>query len=78
MKVTLHCEADKAAKKALPLRFAYRNGDKRVVTEALMMIGSASALYDSEEGWPKLRQAIKEGISGYGDTYLELADCLHT
>ena len=73
-RITIIRLLDKAAKKALPLRFAYRNGDKRVVTEALMMIGSASALYDSEEGWPKLRQAIKEGISGYGDTYLELAD----
>ncbi|MTA01949.1 MAG: alpha/beta fold hydrolase, partial [Actinobacteria bacterium] len=47
-RVTIIKLLDKAAKK--PLRLKNSNKDKRVVTEALMMIGSASALYDSEEG----------------------------
>jgi pimeloyl-ACP methyl ester carboxylesterase len=38
------------------------------------MIGTASALYDSEEGWPELRRAIREAIDGYGDTFIKLAD----
>ena len=63
---------DTTAKKPLPLQ--YPDGDDRVLTESLMMIGSASALYESGEGWPKLRQAIEEALNGYGDTYLELAD----
>jgi pimeloyl-ACP methyl ester carboxylesterase len=61
-----------AAEKPLPLKNP--NGDKRVLTESLMLIGSASSLYESVEGWPMLRQAIKEALAGYGDTYLELAD----
>lgn len=61
-----------AATKPLPLKNP--NGDRRVVTESLLIIGTASALYDSGEGWPGLRQAISEARRGYGDTYLELAD----
>jgi pimeloyl-ACP methyl ester carboxylesterase len=48
--------------------------DDRTVSESLLVIGTASALYDSEEGWPQLRQALREALTGYGDTYLELAD----
>ncbi len=61
-----------AATAPLPLDRA--ENDKRVVTESLLIIGTASALYDSEEGWPELRRAIREALDGYGDTYLELAD----
>jgi pimeloyl-ACP methyl ester carboxylesterase len=61
-----------AATAPLPLERA--DGDKRVVTESLLVIGTASALYDSEEGWPDLRRAIREAVDGYGDTYLKLAD----
>jgi hypothetical protein len=39
-----------------------------------MVLGTASSLYDSGDGWPSLRLAIKEAQSGYGDTFLELAD----
>jgi len=46
----------------------------RKVTEGLVLIGIASALYESESGWPVLRNAIKEAISGTGDSFLELAD----
>ncbi len=61
-----------AAKKPLPLKTP--NGDKRLVTESLMVLGTASSLYDSGDGWPSLRLAIKEAQAGYGDTFLELAD----
>lgn len=57
-----------------PLPLAHPDGDKRVVTESLLVVGTASALYDSEEGWPELRRAIREALDGYGDTYLDLAD----
>ena len=55
----------------LPLK---NSKDKRVATESLLVIGTASALYDNEEGWPQLRRAIKEALAGYGDAYVELAD----
>jgi pimeloyl-ACP methyl ester carboxylesterase len=48
--------------------------EERTVTESLLVLGTASALYDSAEGWPELRRSIREAIAGYGDTYLELAD----
>lgn len=61
-----------AAENPLPLEKS--DGDNREVTEQLLVLGTASALYDSGEGWPVLRKAIKEAKRGYGDTYLELAD----
>jgi hypothetical protein len=39
-----------------------------------MVLGTASAMYDSSTGWPKLRKAIKEAQNGYGNQFLELAD----
>jgi pimeloyl-ACP methyl ester carboxylesterase len=48
--------------------------EKRTVGESLLVLGTASALYDSYEGWPELRMAISEAVKGYADTYLELAD----
>jgi pimeloyl-ACP methyl ester carboxylesterase len=62
----------KAATNPLPLKKG--KGDRRTVSESLLVLGTASALYDSEEGWPDLRKAIGEALKGYGDTYLELAD----
>jgi pimeloyl-ACP methyl ester carboxylesterase len=62
-----------AAINPLPRKTKVRNDD-RAATESLIVLGSASALYDDIDGWPKLRTAIAEGLSGYGDTYLELAD----
>lgn len=61
-----------AATQPLPLKNS--KNDRRVVTESLLVLGTASALYDSQEGWPELRKAIKEAINGYGDTYISLAD----
>lgn len=63
---------DDTAKKSLPLKNP--DGDKRTVTESLLILGMASAFYDSEEGWPALRTALREIKSGYGDAILELAD----
>jgi pimeloyl-ACP methyl ester carboxylesterase len=51
-----------------------KDGDDRLATESLLVVGTASALYDSETGWPQLRKAIAEAQSGFGDTYLKLAD----
>jgi pimeloyl-ACP methyl ester carboxylesterase len=46
----------------------------RIVTEGLVVIGMASALYDSESGWPVLRDAFKEAALGNGESFLTLAD----
>jgi len=62
----------KAATNPLPLKNG--KGDRRTATESLLVLGTASALYDSAEGWPDLRKAIGEALGGYGDTYLQLAD----
>ena len=61
-----------AATNPLPLKNA--KSDNREVTESLLVIGTASALYDSGEGWPELRKALAQALKGYGDLYLELAD----
>ena len=50
------------------------DGDDRIITESLIIIGMASSLYDDVDGWPKLRQAFTESTQGYGDTFLQLAD----
>ena len=60
-----------AAENPLPLK---NKDDRRTVTESLLVLGTASALYDSGEGWPDLRKAIREALNGYGDSYIELAD----
>jgi len=48
--------------------------DNRVLNESSMVLGAASALYDSATGWPDLRTAIAEANIGEGDTFLKLAD----
>jgi pimeloyl-ACP methyl ester carboxylesterase len=51
------------------------SGDaNRPVTESLVVLGTAFALYDSESGWPKLREAIREAQTGVGAKFLALAD----
>jgi pimeloyl-ACP methyl ester carboxylesterase len=47
---------------------------KRVATESLVVLGTASALYDNESGWPMLRVALKQAQSGRGFMFLSLAD----
>jgi pimeloyl-ACP methyl ester carboxylesterase len=46
----------------------------RVATESLVVLGTASALYDNESGWPMLRVALKQAQSGRGFMFLSLAD----
>jgi pimeloyl-ACP methyl ester carboxylesterase len=46
----------------------------REVTESLVLLGIASALYDSESDWPVLRGAFKEATLGSGESFLKLAD----
>ena len=46
----------------------------RTLSESMMVLGTASAMYDSQTGWPQLRRAIDEARKGYGDTFLKLAD----
>jgi pimeloyl-ACP methyl ester carboxylesterase len=50
------------------------DGDDRLITESIIVIGMASSLYDDVDGWPKLRQAFTESAQNYGDTFLQLAD----
>ena len=44
------------------------------LSESLALLGTASALYDSAIGWPKLRTAIKAVKQGKVGKFLELAD----
>ena len=46
----------------------------RPVTESLLVLGTASALYDRATGWPQLRAALKQAQTGAGDNFLALAD----
>ncbi|CAB4815837.1 unannotated protein [freshwater metagenome] len=59
---------DAIAKKPLTTR------TKRVATESLVVLGTASALYDNESGWPMLRVALKQAKAGNGYMFLSLAD----
>jgi pimeloyl-ACP methyl ester carboxylesterase len=58
-----------AAKKPLPTK-----SSKRTLSETMMVLGTASAMYDSTTGWPQLRKAIAQAQNGYGDAFLKLAD----
>jgi pimeloyl-ACP methyl ester carboxylesterase len=60
-----------AATNPLPVK---NKDEERTVSESLLVLGTASALYDSYEGWPELRTAISEVNKGYADSYLALAD----
>ena len=46
----------------------------RLITEGLVVTGTASALYDDVSGWPMLRTAIAQAQDGDGTTFAELAD----
>jgi pimeloyl-ACP methyl ester carboxylesterase len=60
---------NEAANKPFPTK---KSG--RTLSESMMVLGTASAMYDSQTGWPQLRRAIAEAQKGYGDTFLKLAD----
>ena len=63
----------KSVANPLPRKTKVENDD-RLATESIIVLGTASALYDDVDGWPKLRTAFLEGQQGYGDTFLDLAD----
>ncbi len=48
--------------------------EDRLITEGLVVTGTASALYDDVSGWPLLRTAIAEALTGDGATFAKLAD----
>jgi pimeloyl-ACP methyl ester carboxylesterase len=58
-----------AAKKPLTTK-----SSERTLSETMMVLGTASAMYDSETGWPKLRKAIAQAQKGFGDEFFKLAD----
>ena len=62
-----------AALNPLPRKTKVKNDD-RAATESLIVLGTASALYDDVDGWPKLRTAISEALQVYGDSFLDLVD----
>ena len=61
---------NKASNKPFPTK----NQSGRTLSESMMVLGTASAMYDSQTGWPQLRRAIAGAQKGYGDTFLKLAD----
>lgn len=60
---------NEAANKPFPTKKS-----ERTLSESMMVLGTASAMYDSQTGWPQLRRAISEAQKSYGDTFLKLAD----
>ena len=59
---------NKAAKEPLEAK------SNRLLSESTMVLGTASALYDSVTGWPDLRKAIAEAKKGENKKFLKLAD----
>jgi len=59
---------DSVAKKPL------KTNSKRIATESLVVLGTASALYDNKMGWPMLRIALKQAKTGNGFMFLTLTD----
>ena len=57
------------AKKPFPTKKS-----ERTLSESMMVLGTASAMYDNQTGWPQLRRAIAEVQEGHGDVFLKLAD----
>jgi pimeloyl-ACP methyl ester carboxylesterase len=55
-----------ASKKPLPTK-----SSKRTLSETMIVLGTASAMYESETGWPKLQKAIAQAQKGYGDEFLK-------
>lgn len=59
---------------AQPLTTKQSDGNPRQITEGLVTIGTASALYDDASGWPQLRTAISQALQGDGTGFAKLAD----
>ncbi|CAN2169429.1 MhpC Predicted hydrolases or acyltransferases (alpha/beta hydrolase superfamily) [Candidatus Nanopelagicaceae bacterium] len=67
-------EMQKHFSEAAQKPFPTKKKSGRTLSESMMVLGTASAMYDSQTGWPQLRRAIAEAQKGYGDTFLKLAD----
>ena len=67
-------EMQKLFNQAAKKPFKLKSKSERTLSESMMVLGTASAMYDSQSGWPQLRRAIAEAQKGYGDTFLKLAD----
>ncbi len=67
-------EMQKLFSQAANKPFPTKRNSERTLSESMMVLGTASAMYDSQSGWPRLRKAISEAQNGYGDTFLKLAD----
>jgi pimeloyl-ACP methyl ester carboxylesterase len=52
----------------------FTSKQNRPVTESLVVLGTATALYDSSTGWPRLRLAFRQALKGDGSAFLELTD----
>ena len=67
-------EMQKLFSQAANKPFPTKKNSGRTLSESMLVLGTASAMYDSQTGWPQLRRAIAEAQKGYGDTFLKLAD----
>ena len=67
-------EMQKLFNQAAKKPFKLKSKSERTLSESMMVLGTASAMYDSQTGWPQLRRAIAEAQKSYGDTFLKLAD----
>ncbi len=67
-------EMQKLFSQAANKPFPTKRNSERTLSESMMVLGTASAMYDSQSGWPRLRKAISEAQNGYGDTFRKLAD----
>jgi len=47
---------------------------KRLITEGLVVTGTAAALYDDVSGWPALRTSISQALENDGTGFAQLAD----
>ena len=52
----------------------FTSTQNRPVTESLVVLGTAAALYDSNTGWPQLRLAFRQARTDDGSTFLNLSD----
>ena len=64
---------NKAATEPLKMKDS-ENSDGRLATESILVLGTASALYENTLGWKELRKAIAQAKEGFGNGFIGLAD----
>ena len=65
---------NKVSTQPLTIASSQSTDTPRQITEGLVVTGTASALYDDVSGWPLLRTAIAQALTGDGTTFAKLAD----